>query len=114
MQNRYRRSLLAVTVLMGAALGFTVQALAQFTPQRPKLVDILPAGGSEQGYSVALSANGDTTIAGDPCDAFCEEVGQGASSRFRHAVRVPTEPTTPCVKNLTNVPLLQGPIIITE
>src|SRR5260370_25652262 len=68
MQNRYRRSLLLVTVLVGAAVGIATQALAQFTQQGPKLVGTLPVGSPEQGYSVALSADGDTAIVGGPSD----------------------------------------------
>ena len=68
MQNRYRRSLLLVTVLVGAAVGIATQALAQFTQQGPKLVGTLPVGRSQQGYSVALSADGDIAIVGGPSD----------------------------------------------
>jgi hypothetical protein len=68
MKNRYRRSLLIVTVLVGAVVGIAAQALAQFTQQGPKLVGTLPVGSPEQGYSVALSADGDTAIVGGPSD----------------------------------------------
>jgi hypothetical protein len=68
MKNRYRRSLLMVTVLVGAVVGIAAQALAQFTQQGPKLVGTLPVGSPEQGYSVALSADGDTAIVGGPSD----------------------------------------------
>jgi hypothetical protein len=68
MKNRHRRSLLMVTVLAGALVGIAGQALAQFTQQGPKLVGTLPVGSPEQGYSVALSADGDTAIVGGPSD----------------------------------------------
>jgi hypothetical protein len=55
-----------VTVLVGAVVGIAAQALAQFTQQGPKLVGTLPVGSPEQGYSVALSADGDTAIVGGP------------------------------------------------
>src|SRR6266853_509251 len=57
-----------------AAAGFAALlvsselALAQFTQQGPKLVGTLPVGSSEQGYSVALSADGETAIVGGPTD----------------------------------------------
>jgi len=57
-----------VTVLVGAVVGIAAQALAQFTQQGPKLVGTLPVGSPEQGYSVALSADGDTAIVGGPSD----------------------------------------------
>src|SRR5260370_1351688 len=57
-----------------AAAGFAALlvspdlALAQFAQQGPKLVGTLPVGSSEQGFSVALSADGDTAIGGRPSD----------------------------------------------
>jgi len=57
-----------------AAVGFAALlvspdlALAQFTQQGPKLVGTLPVGSSEQGYAVALSADGDTAVVGGPTD----------------------------------------------
>jgi hypothetical protein len=57
-----------------AAAGFAAllvspePALAQFTQQGPKLVGTLPVGSSAQGWSVALSADGDTAIVGGPFD----------------------------------------------
>src|SRR5258708_9973272 len=57
-----------------AAAGFAALlvspdlALAQFTQQGPKLVGTLPVGSSEQGYAVALSADGDTAVVGGPTD----------------------------------------------
>jgi hypothetical protein len=43
-------------------------ALAQFTQQGPKLVGTLPVGSSEQGWSAALSADGETAVVGGPTD----------------------------------------------
>jgi hypothetical protein len=41
-------------------------ALAQFTQQGPKLVGTFVPGDVEQGYSVALSMDGNTAIVGGP------------------------------------------------
>jgi hypothetical protein len=43
-------------------------ALAQFSQQGPKLVGTGAVGGANQGYSVALSGDGNTTIVGGPND----------------------------------------------
>jgi hypothetical protein len=57
-------------LLIFAALLFSSQlALAQFTQQGPKLVGSLPLSGTEQGSSVALSADGNTVIVGGPFDS---------------------------------------------
>jgi hypothetical protein len=62
---RVRSSLFAVSVLIIAALLFSSQlALAQFTQQGPKLVGTDVVGRADQGYSVALSADGNTAIVG--------------------------------------------------
>ena len=53
---------------LAALLVSSELALAQFTQQGPKLVGTLPVGSPEQGYSVALSADGDTAIVGGPSD----------------------------------------------
>ena len=56
-------------VSMFAALLFSSQlALAQFTQQGPKLVGTLPVGPADQGWSVSLSADGNTAIVGGPYD----------------------------------------------
>jgi hypothetical protein len=61
--------LFGASVLISAAVLCSSQfALAQFTQQGPKLVGTLPVGSSEQGYSVALSADGETAIVGGPGD----------------------------------------------
>jgi hypothetical protein len=61
--------LFGAAVLMFAALLFSSQlALAQFTQQGPKLVGTLAVGAGDQGYSVALSADGNTAIVGAPND----------------------------------------------
>jgi hypothetical protein len=75
MQNRYRRSLLMVTVVVGAAVGIATQALAQFTQQGPKLVGNDAVGFAEQGYSVALSGDGNTAIVG----SFFDNTATGAA-----------------------------------
>jgi hypothetical protein len=64
--------LFGATVLICAAVLFSSQlALAQFTQQGPKLVGTgavdTPAA-AEQGYSVSLSADGNTAIMGGPVD----------------------------------------------
>ncbi len=53
---------------LAALLVSSELALAQFTQQGPKLVGTLPVGSPEQGYSVALSADGETAIVGGPTD----------------------------------------------
>jgi uncharacterized protein YdbL (DUF1318 family) len=56
-------------VLIFVALLFSSQtALAQFSQQGPKLVGSGAMGNAEQGYSVALSADGNTAIIGAPDD----------------------------------------------
>jgi hypothetical protein len=60
-----RPSLLAVSVLIIATLLYSSQlALAQFTQQGPKLVGTGAVGQSQQGHSVALSADGNTAMMG--------------------------------------------------
>jgi hypothetical protein len=57
------------SVLVAAALLFSSQpALAQFTQQGPKLVGSGAVGQAIQGFSVALSANGNTAIVGGAYD----------------------------------------------
>ncbi len=61
--------LFRASVLIGAMLLLSSQAaLAQFSQDGNKLVGMLATGAAEQGYSVALSADGDTAIVGGPSD----------------------------------------------
>jgi hypothetical protein len=61
--------LFGVSVLTFATLFFSSQlALAQFSQQGPKLVGTFAVGDPEQGFSVALSADGNTAIVGGPWD----------------------------------------------
>ena len=61
--------LFGALVLISAALLFSSQlALAQFSQQGPKLVGTGAIGAAEQGFSVALSADGDTAIVGGLAD----------------------------------------------
>ena len=80
------RRIRGLGVLVSAALLFPPQlALAQFSQQGPKLVGTGAVGTSQQGRSVALSADGNTAIVGGPCDtrigvAACENGnGMGAA-----------------------------------
>jgi hypothetical protein len=58
-------------VLIFAALVFSSQlALAQFTQQGPKLLGTLPVPPSFEGFSVAVSADGNTAIVGGLGDNF--------------------------------------------
>jgi hypothetical protein len=59
--------LLARTIL-ACALLISSPALAQFTQQGPKLLGADPVGIAQQGYSVALSADGNTAIVGGDFD----------------------------------------------
>jgi hypothetical protein len=57
------------SILIFVALLLSSQlALAQFTQQGPKLVGTDAVGAAVQGFSVALSADGNTAIVGGPCD----------------------------------------------
>ena len=61
--------LYGATVLIFAALPFSSQlALAQFTQQGPKLVGTFAVGAAFHGFSVALSADGNTAMVGGPDD----------------------------------------------
>jgi hypothetical protein len=55
-------------VVFGAILGAAQPASAQFTQQGSKLVGSGAVGNAEQGYSVALSADGNIAIVGGPLD----------------------------------------------
>jgi hypothetical protein len=60
---------LAAAAVLCAALLFSSQlALADFVQQGPKLVGDDTVGDAHQGYSVALSADGNTAIVGGPYD----------------------------------------------
>ena len=56
-------ALAAVVLLMSSHL-----AVAQFTQQGPKLVGTGASGAAEQGFSVTLSADGNTAVVGGPLD----------------------------------------------
>ena len=61
--------LFCASVLISATLFFSSQmALAQFTQQGPKLVGTGAVGAAQQGFSVALSADGNTATVGGPGD----------------------------------------------
>jgi hypothetical protein len=66
---RHRLGLCGALTLICAVLLLSSQfALAQFTQQGPKLVGTLAVGAAEQGYSVAVSGDGNTAIVGAPDD----------------------------------------------
>jgi hypothetical protein len=66
-------------VLISATLLFSSQlALAQFSQQGPKLVGTGAIGLAEQGYSIALSGDGNTPIVGGLSDSS----GIGAARVF--------------------------------
>src|SRR5271169_2614477 len=54
----------ASVMVFAALLSASHPALAQFGQFGPKLVGTGAVGGAQQGYSVALSANGNTAIVG--------------------------------------------------
>ena len=58
----------ALTLILGTLLFSSQLALAQFSQQGPKLVGMLASVFSNQGWSVAVSADGDTAIVGGPSD----------------------------------------------
>jgi hypothetical protein len=62
---RHRLGLCGTLALICAVLLLSSQfALAQFTQQGPKLVGSSAIGGAEQGFSVALSSDGNTAVVG--------------------------------------------------
>jgi hypothetical protein len=65
--------LFRASVLFSATLFFSSEmALAQFTQQGPKLVGTGAVGAAQQGFSVALSADGNTaTVAGSTGGSGC-------------------------------------------
>jgi len=58
----------AAVLLFAAVLWPAQPVLAQFTQQGPRLVGSGAAGNANQGFSVALSADGNTAIIGGPSD----------------------------------------------
>ena len=72
--------------LIVAALIYSPQlALAQFTQQGPKLVGTGALGAigiAEQGFSVALSADGNTAIVGGPGDNLDSTTGAGLGAAW--------------------------------
>jgi hypothetical protein len=60
----------AASLLIGALLLASPAALAQFKQDGKKLVGMLAAGAAQQGYSVALSADGMTAIVGGLADNY--------------------------------------------
>jgi hypothetical protein len=65
----WRRTLACATGLIFTCLLFSPSAtLAQFTQQGPKLVGTGTSGPAWQGYSVALSVDGNTAVVGGPYD----------------------------------------------
>ena len=64
------RHLVALIVLVSATLLSSPPVFAQFLQQGPKLVGMGVAGpyGADQGWSVALSADGNTAIVGGAGD----------------------------------------------
>ena len=63
-----KRQHMALVVLVCAALLSSRPALAQFSPQGPKLVGTGAVGTAQQGNSVSVSADGNTAIVGGPSD----------------------------------------------
>jgi hypothetical protein len=59
----FRTALAAVVLLMSSQL-----AVAQFTQQGPKLVGTGASGAAARGFSVTLSADGNTAVVGGPVD----------------------------------------------
>ena len=62
------RHLFALIVLVSATLLSSSPALAQFLQQGPKFVGTGAVGTAQQGYSVSLSADGNTAIVGGYTD----------------------------------------------
>jgi hypothetical protein len=60
---------IALVLLVSAKLFSSKPALAQLSQQGPKLVGIGASGNASQGYSVALSADGNTAIVGGYSDS---------------------------------------------
>ena len=76
--------LFRASVLFSATLFFSSEmALAQFTQQGPRLVGTDAVGAAQQGFSVALSADGNTATMGGPGD----NSGAGAAWVFTRSGR---------------------------
>ena len=78
---------IAPVLVFGALLCAAQPALAQFTQQGPKLVGTGAVGNANEGYSVTLSADGNTAIVGGPDD----NVGIGAAWVFTRSGGVWTQ-----------------------
>jgi hypothetical protein len=65
----WRRTLRAAGLIFACLLLSQSPTLAQFTQQGPKLVGTGAVGNSQQGWSVALSDDGNTAIVGGPGDS---------------------------------------------
>src|SRR3954454_8087700 len=63
------RHLVSVSVFVCFSVFFADHAAAQFAQQGPKLVGTGGAGTPEQGYAVALSADGNTAVVGGANDS---------------------------------------------
>jgi hypothetical protein len=102
------------SVLISAMLIFSSQfALAQFTQQGPKLVGTFVPGDVpvQQGYSVALSGDGDTAIVGGPYSSDAGEYTVGAAWIFTRNGGVWTQQGGRLEGNdvaATRDPILQG------
>ena len=70
-------------VFVCATLLSSRQALAQFSQQGPKLVGTGAVGLALQGYSVSLSADGNTAIVGGPTDNNIAGCGLGLDEKRR-------------------------------
>jgi hypothetical protein len=82
-------------------------ALAQFTQQGPKLVGTGASGKPGQGWSVALSADGNTAIVGDPGDNASIDSGIGAAWVYTRNNGVWTQQGSKLVGNDATVLLSQ-------
>src|SRR6202008_4387470 len=86
-----RSSIVAQIVASAAVLGALVfvpqPVAAQFTQQGPKLVGSGSGGSANQGYAVALSADGNTAIVGGANDSG----GRGAAWAFTRSNGVWTQ-----------------------
>ena len=71
---------IATALLFAALLWPARPALADFTQNGPKLVGSVAGGSAQQGFSVALSADGHTAIVGGPTDI--NNAGGGAAWVF--------------------------------
>jgi hypothetical protein len=104
MTTRIRPKLLRAA-LIGTILLLSAQgALAQFTQKGPKLVGTGAVGLADQGYSVSLSANGNTAIVG----GFNDNSNTGAAWVFTQSNGVWTQQGSKLVGTGAVGPALQG------